>query len=49
MLYIARGSMHELEHWISVAQERGLLASDAGDQLPELARTLNGLIRARRA
>jgi hypothetical protein len=37
-----------VEHWIDVAQERGLLASDAGHQLPELARTLNGLIRIRK-
>jgi four helix bundle protein len=48
LLFIARGSLHELEHWIALAQERGLLASDAGDQLPELARTLSGLIRKRR-
>jgi four helix bundle protein len=48
LLLIARGSLHELEHWIALAQERGLLASDAGDQLPELARTLSRLIRKRR-
>jgi four helix bundle protein len=47
LLLIARGSLQEMEHWIEVAQERGLLASDAGDLLPELARTLNGLIRVR--
>jgi four helix bundle protein len=49
LLFIARGSAHELEHWIEVAQEDGLLSSDAGDQLPELMRTLNGLIRIRRS
>ena len=48
LLYIARGSLHETKHWISVGQERGLLAQDAGEQVPELARTLNGLIQKRR-
>jgi four helix bundle protein len=47
MLFIARGSLREVEHWIDVAQERGLLPSDAGEQLPELGRTINGLIRVR--
>jgi four helix bundle protein len=48
LLYIARGSLRELEHWIDVAKERDLLVTNAGEQVPELARTLNGLIRARR-
>jgi four helix bundle protein len=48
LLLIARGSVHELEHWIEVAQEDALLPSDAGDELPELMRTLNGLLRVRR-
>ena len=48
LLYIARGSLHETKHWISVGQERGLLTQDAGKQVPELARTLNGLIQKRR-
>ena len=48
LLFIARGSLHEMEHWIDVAEERGLLPSDVREPLPELARTLNGLIRARR-
>jgi four helix bundle protein len=47
MLFVARGSLHETEHWIAVAQERGLLPADAGANLPELARLLNGLIRKR--
>jgi four helix bundle protein len=46
-LFVARGSLRELEHWVEVAQERGLLDSQAGNQLPELARTLAGLIRVR--
>jgi four helix bundle protein len=49
LLYIARGSVHELEHWIDVAKERDLLSAKAGQAWPELARTLNGLIRSRRA
>jgi four helix bundle protein len=48
LLYIARGSLHEAEHWIDVAQEQGLLAPDASRPVAELARTLNGLIRTRR-
>ena len=47
MLYIARGSLHELEHWIDVGKERELLEPDAAQAWPELARTLNGLIRSR--
>jgi four helix bundle protein len=47
VLYFARGSLHETEHWVAVAKERGLLASDADARIPELARTLNGLIRRR--
>jgi four helix bundle protein len=47
LLLIARGSLYETEHWIGLAQERGLLPSDAGAQLPELGRVLNGLIRKR--
>jgi four helix bundle protein len=48
LLYIARGSLHEAEHWILVAQERGLLDRRTEERLPEIARTLNGLIRSRR-
>jgi four helix bundle protein len=48
LLYIARGSLHEAQHWIEVAKEEGLLKAGAGDSIPELARTLNGLIRKRR-
>jgi len=48
LLYIARGSIHELDHWIDVAKERDLLSPDSSELLTELARTVNGLIRARR-
>jgi four helix bundle protein len=47
LLYIARGSLQETEHWIAVAQEQGLLPPDASRDLPEIARTLNGLIKRR--
>jgi four helix bundle protein len=47
LLYIARGSLRETEHWILVAQERRLLPSDAGAEVPELARTLSGLVKRR--
>jgi four helix bundle protein len=47
VLYLARGSLYETEHWILVAKQRGLLAENAGKQIPELARTLTGLIRMR--
>jgi four helix bundle protein len=46
LLYVARGSLHELEHWVELAQERHLLTAEASSAIPELARTLNGLIRA---
>jgi four helix bundle protein len=45
LLYIARGSLTETEHWIDVAQELGLLELDVQDVIAELARTLNGLSR----
>jgi four helix bundle protein len=47
VLYLARGSLYETEHWIHVAKDRGLLAEDADAQIAELARTLTGLIRKR--
>lgn len=48
LLFIARGSLHEANHWLEIAQERGLLAPEVGTQIPELARTLNGLIQHKR-
>ena len=48
LLFIARGSLHEASNWIDIAKERGLLDSQIGTQVPELARTLNGLIHSKR-
>jgi four helix bundle protein len=46
MLFIARGSLFETEHWVASAGDRGLLdPAIFNDRLGELARTLNGLIR----
>jgi four helix bundle protein len=47
ILLIARGSLMETEHWILVAQERGLLDSDAHEPVAEIARMLNGLLKKR--
>jgi len=47
VLYFARGSLYETEHWVAVAKARGLLPNDADTRIPEVARTLNGLIRKR--
>jgi four helix bundle protein len=46
-LLIARGSLHELEHWMSRAEARGVLEADTA-RLEELARTVNGLVRRHR-
>jgi four helix bundle protein len=49
LLYIARGSLLETEHWIDRATSRGLLATGTFDlPLAELARVLTGLIRSKR-
>ena len=49
LLYVARGSAYETEHWTAVALARGLLADDALEhRITELLKTLNGLIRAHR-
>jgi four helix bundle protein len=42
---IARGSLHETEHWILRANERGLLDKGYLIRVDEIARTLNGLIK----
>lgn len=47
LLFIARGSLRETEHWILLAQERGLLPRDAHEPIAELGRTLAGLINKR--
>jgi four helix bundle protein len=46
-LLYARGSLKEAEHWILIAQERGLLPSDAHEPVSEIARMLNGLLKKR--
>ena len=47
LLFIARGSVRETEHWLLLAHERGLFSADARVPLEELARTLSGLIKRR--
>ena len=44
LFFVARGSLYETEHWILLANARGLLENRFGVKLAELARTLNGLI-----
>jgi four helix bundle protein len=46
LLFIARGSLYETEHWILRAESRGLLEPKTNDRLGEVARALNGLIRS---
>jgi four helix bundle protein len=46
LLYIARGSANELEHWFARAEERGLpYPADGSARAREIGRMLNGLIR----
>ena len=49
MLYVARGSALEAEHWIGRARARGLLLPDGVSRIREIGRMLNGLIRSHRA
>ena len=46
LLYVARGSAYETEHWIDRALVRGLLPIEFQGRIAEIIRTLNGLIRA---
>ena len=49
LLYTARGSAYEAEHWLERAQIRGLpLPKDATPRARELSRMLNGLITKHR-
>ena len=48
LLLIARGSLHETEHWLRLAEERGLLEPGMRDRLDGAGKALNGLIRKRR-
>ena len=44
VLFIARGELHETEHWLNVAHARGLSPTHS-ERVAEIARTLNGLIK----
>ena len=46
-LLVARGSLKETEHWILLAQERGLMDSEAHRPAEEISRLINGLVRRR--
>jgi four helix bundle protein len=48
LLYIARGSLDETEHWVLCAEERGLLPQGSSQRLSDIRRPLNGLIRKSR-
>ena len=43
-LIIARGELHETEHWLRTARERGLLDWETHERIADIARPLNGLI-----
>jgi four helix bundle protein len=46
LLFIARGSTLELQHWLERAEARGLpLPTEATKEATEVGRMLNGLIR----
>jgi four helix bundle protein len=46
-LWMARGSVSELQHWIRAARDRDLaLPKHAEERADELGRMLNGLARA---
>src|SRR3954454_18583116 len=45
LLFVARGSLYEAEHWITRAEDSGLTCPDANERLSELARLLNGMIK----
>ena len=47
LLFIARGSLYETEHWIVYCEQRGLLERGTSNRIDEIARTLNGLINKR--
>lgn len=45
LLFIARGSLREAEHWIAYSEQRGLLARGTAERIDEIARLLDGLIK----
>ena len=46
LLYVARGSAYETEHWIDRALTRNLLSADFHVRAVKVVQTLNGLIRS---
>jgi four helix bundle protein len=44
VLLIARGELHETEHWLNLARQRGLPGPTA-DRATEVARALNGYLK----
>jgi four helix bundle protein len=47
MLFIARGSAYELEHWLDLATARGLQTpAEASERARDVSRMINGLIRS---
>jgi four helix bundle protein len=45
LLFIARGSLNETEHFLLTAEERGLLPSGYSARVSEIGKPLNGLIK----
>lgn len=45
LLLIARGSLYETEHWLARAKARGIQHSDYADELANVARALNGMVK----
>ena len=43
-LIIARGSLYEAEHWLHVAEARGLIETGLKERTDDIARALSGLI-----
>ena len=46
LLYIARGSVYETQHWIARAEKEKLLPEGTREKAEEVSRVLNGLISA---
>jgi four helix bundle protein len=45
LFVVARGSLYETEHWVLRARARSLLIPATDEQLNELGKTINGLIK----
>jgi four helix bundle protein len=46
LLYIARGSVYETQHWLARAEKEKLVRPGTREKAEEIARILNGLIRS---